>query len=93
MLPDADTDVRKSLLEQAQLNGWSSLHDELQGVDPAAAARIHPNDPQRLQRALEVYRLTGVAMSELQANKNPYLHCHRSSLHWLRTIAPGCMGE
>lgn len=67
-LPDADADVRNALVKQAQVNGWSSLHKELQAVDPVAAERIHPNDPQRLQRALEVYRLTGVAMSELQAN-------------------------
>lgn len=67
-LPDADAAVRKALVKQAQLNGWSTLHEELQAIDPVAAKRIHPNDPQRLQRALEVYRLTGVAMSELQAN-------------------------
>lgn len=73
VLPDADADVRKSLLEQAQINGWTSLHEELQRVDPVAAARIHPNDPQRLQRALEVYRLTGVAISELQANTKSLL--------------------
>lgn len=73
VLPDANADVRKSLLEQAQTNGWSSLHEELQGIDPIAAARIHPNDPQRLQRALEVYRLSGVAMSELQANTKSLL--------------------
>lgn len=73
VLPDADVDVRNALLEQAQANGWSSLHEELQQVDPTAAARIHPNDVQRLQRALEVYRLTGVAMSELQTNTQSLL--------------------
>ncbi|MFK7853480.1 MAG: tRNA (adenosine(37)-N6)-dimethylallyltransferase MiaA [Granulosicoccus sp.] len=67
-LPDADAAVRKALVKQAQVNGWSALHEELQVIDPVAAKRIHPNDPQRLQRALEVYRITGVAMSELQAN-------------------------
>lgn len=65
-LPEADASIRQELLEQAQTRGWPALHEELAGVDPRAAKRIHPNDPQRLQRALEVYRLTGTPMSELQ---------------------------
>lgn len=67
-LPEADKRIRNALVKQANSRGWQSLHDELHRVDPAAALRIHPNDPQRLQRALEVYRITGTAMSELQAN-------------------------
>jgi len=73
VLPDADAGIRKSLTAQAQAHGWPSLHEQLQRVDPVAAARIHPNDPQRLQRALEVYQLSGVAMSELQANTRSLL--------------------
>ncbi len=66
-LPDADAAVRQSLMEEAERVGWAAMHEQLQTVDPQAAARIHPNDPQRLQRALEVYRITGVPMSRLQA--------------------------
>ena len=51
--------------EAAEL-GWGAMHERLRQVDPEAAARIHPNDPQRLQRALEVYELTGVPLSRLQ---------------------------
>lgn len=65
-LPQADAGLRAEIEAQARQQGWPALHDELARVDPAAAARIHPNDPQRLQRALEVYRLSGVPMSELQ---------------------------
>ncbi len=72
-LPEADPQVRKVIEEEAQAFGWQALHDQLRGVDPEAAARIHPNDPQRLQRALEVYRVTGVALSELQKRTQSYL--------------------
>lgn len=67
-LPEADVQVRAALLEEAQRVGWPAMHVQLAGVDPLAAERIHPNDPQRLQRALEVYRITGVPMSRLQAD-------------------------
>jgi len=63
-LPAADETLRESLLQEAATMGWQALHDQLARVDPAAAVRIHPNDPQRIQRALEVYRLTGVPLSE-----------------------------
>ncbi|MCH9698826.1 MAG: tRNA (adenosine(37)-N6)-dimethylallyltransferase MiaA [Gammaproteobacteria bacterium] len=64
-LPDADLVIRKQLELQAREQGWAALHDELAEVDPVAAARIHPNDPQRIQRALEVYRISGESMSSL----------------------------
>ena len=66
-LPSADPDVRQRLEEQASEIGWQGMHDILAKRDPEAAARIHPNDPQRIQRALEVYEITGQSMSELQA--------------------------
>jgi tRNA dimethylallyltransferase len=66
-LPSADATVRAQLEAEAAAVGWAGLHARLQRVDPVAAARIHPNDPQRIQRALEVYELSGVAMSELFA--------------------------
>jgi tRNA dimethylallyltransferase len=66
-LPTADEAVRRQIDGEAVSVGWAKLHEELARVDPQAAARIHPNDPQRIQRALEVYRLAGVSLSELCA--------------------------
>ncbi len=66
-LPAADPAVRARLEREAARDGWPALHRRLAALDPAAAARIHPNDPQRIQRALEVARLTGTPISELQA--------------------------
>ena len=65
-LPAADDATRLKLEEQARELGWEKMHQRLAEVDPEAAARIHPNDPQRIQRALEVYEVTGIAMSQLQ---------------------------
>jgi tRNA dimethylallyltransferase len=64
-LPEADPEMRRQIDREAERFGWGYLHDQLQSVDPAAARRIHPNDPQRIQRALEVYRLTGQSLSAL----------------------------
>lgn len=66
-LPSASPELRQRLLAQADAEGWMALHRRLQEVDPVAAQRIHPNDPQRLQRALEVYEITGRPLSTLQA--------------------------
>lgn len=66
-LPPADPAVRARIEAEAAERGWEALHGELARLDPAAALRIHPNDPQRLQRALEVIRLTGRPLSVLQA--------------------------
>jgi tRNA dimethylallyltransferase len=65
-LPEADPAIRAQLEAEAAEHGWQALHHRLAQVDPIAAARIHPNDPQRLQRALEVYTLTGKSLTELQ---------------------------
>lgn len=65
-LPEADPVVRDQLECEAREIGWGQMHAQLAEVDPAAGGRIHPNDPQRIQRALEVYRLTGKSMSQLQ---------------------------
>ena len=67
-LPSADPEIRARLLQEAAELGWAALHERLQHIDPDAAARIHPNDPQRLQRALEVYELTGQNLTTLQGN-------------------------
>lgn len=65
-LPEADPKVREELEAMAQDKGWEYLHQQLAEVDPAAAQRIHPNDPQRINRALEVYKISGKTMTELQ---------------------------
>jgi len=63
-MPVADPEVRQRLDAEASTAGWASMHARLAGIDPVAAARIHPNDPQRIQRALEIYELTGRPMTE-----------------------------
>ena len=68
-LPVADARIREQIDGQAAASGWASLHEELARVDPEAAARIHVNDPQRIQRALEVYRATGTPITRLQQNR------------------------
>ena len=65
-LPNADPAIRVQLTQEAQLLGWQALHDRLAIIDPISAQRIHPNDAQRLQRALEVFMLSGKPLSELQ---------------------------
>ena len=65
-LPSADPELRAGLDVRAASEGWPALHAELARLDPAAAARIHPNDPQRIQRALEVCYISGRTLSELQ---------------------------
>jgi tRNA dimethylallyltransferase len=65
-LPRAQPGVRAELEGRAAREGWPRLHAELATVDPASAARIDPNDAQRIQRALEVHRMTGRPLSDLQ---------------------------
>ena len=65
-LPQADLAIRRNLDEDAARRGWPALHAELAQVDPRAAQRIAPGDAQRIQRALEVWRLTGKPLSALQ---------------------------
>jgi tRNA dimethylallyltransferase len=65
-LPAANSAVRAQLDAEAIFKGWPAMHAELAQIDSAAAARIHPNDPQRIQRALEVYRLSGKPISVWQ---------------------------
>lgn len=72
-LPEADATLRDALSSDAQRLGWPKMHERLTNIDPVAASRIHPNDPQRIQRALEVYELTGKPLSDLQKNTQPLL--------------------
>jgi tRNA dimethylallyltransferase len=67
-LPEANPQIRAEIEQQAALQGWPALYRELEKVDPQMAGRLHPNHSQRIQRALEVYRITGVPMSSLQGN-------------------------
>lgn len=66
-LPAADPEVRAGLEQQASEIGWAAMHAILTQKDPETASRIHPNDPQRIQRALEVISISGLTMSDLQA--------------------------
>jgi tRNA dimethylallyltransferase len=69
-LPESDQDVRKDIEKKAEEFGWDVLHQQLALIDPVSAKRIHPNDPQRLIRAMEVYQLTNRSMTELMATKS-----------------------
>ncbi len=75
-MPDADPAIRERLDAEMNESGLAAMHARLQQVDPQAAERINPNDPQRIQRALEVHEITGLPLSELQKNdgepKLPY---------------------
>ncbi len=70
-LPQADPALRAALEAEGRERGWPALHGELARLDPATAARLHPTDPQRIQRALEIIRLTGRPMSALLAEQRP----------------------
>lgn len=63
-LPEANETVRKQIEDEAAEKGWPAIHEQLAQVDPESAARLNPNDPQRVQRALEVYRVTGKTLTE-----------------------------
>jgi tRNA dimethylallyltransferase len=66
-LPQANQAIRDELQERANKSGWPGLYEELKRVDPNTAGRLHPNHSQRIQRALEVYLITGSPLSELQS--------------------------
>jgi len=70
VLPQANAELREAISLEAQRRGWPALHADLAEIDAKAAARIMPNDAQRIQRALEVYRISGSAISALQRGAN-----------------------
>ena len=72
-LPSADEKVRSEIEAKAALIGWAGLHQELCKIDPISAQRINPNDSQRINRALEVFYLTGKTLTELTAQKGEAL--------------------
>lgn len=65
-MPSANTTIRSELTNEATQKGWAQLHARLKTIDPLAYARIHPNDAQRIQRALEVYMISGKTITEWQ---------------------------
>lgn len=73
-LPVADASIRAELQARAEREGWDALHAFLETIDPDAAKRINPNDSQRIQRALEVYWLSGKNISEWQKDTSPLTH-------------------
>lgn len=73
-LPETDAQIRRNLAARAEQEGLTALHAELEKIDPLAADKIHPNNPQRLLRALEVYEQTGIPLGEhwqRQGQENP----------------------
>lgn len=81
-LPSADPAMRARIERQAAEQGWEVLHRQLQEIDPDAALRIHPNDPQRLSRALEVFFISGKTLTELtkiSGEPLPY-HVHQFAI-------------
>jgi len=79
-LPPADETVRRAIDAEAEERGWPALHGDLQSVDPRAAGRIEPNDRQRIQRALEVYRTSGKPLSVWHEDSAP----QREDLRYLK---------
>ncbi len=78
-MPSANPEQRAALLKEAETSGWPLLHERLQAIDPVSASRIHPNDAQRIQRALEVYLLTGknrTDFHEAQKSEKRDVHIH-----------------
>ncbi|MCL1077398.1 tRNA (adenosine(37)-N6)-dimethylallyltransferase MiaA [Parashewanella spongiae] len=74
-LPNTVPEIRDQVLQEAEKLGWLAMHDKLREIDPVSAERIHPNDPQRLSRALEVFRISGKSLTELtqvKAEALPY---------------------
>ncbi len=94
ILPEANPDVRNKLNAEAEASGWDSLHQRLLRVDEVSGKRIHPNDKQRIQRALEVFELTGKPLSQLhkeaQMDALPYRLLKIALIperEWIRDLA------
>jgi tRNA dimethylallyltransferase len=90
VLPEADARIRLEIEHEAERTGWQALHKKLQRVDPAAADRIQPGDQQRIQRALEVWQITGESLTGLQAQqrqkKLPFPSCKMVVCPSLRSV-------
>jgi len=68
-MPPADPAIRQAIEQEAAEKGWPAIHEQLAKVDPETAATLHPNHSQRIERALEVYQITGKPMSEFKAEQ------------------------
>jgi tRNA dimethylallyltransferase len=89
-LPEADPDIRQRIDQCADEEGWPAQHEKLKAIDATAASRISPNDAQRIQRALEVYEITGRCLTDLQKNTNDSV----SSIRWVKAaLAPESRDE
>lgn len=93
-MPPADAAVRARLEQQAAAIGWAGMHAELARVDPPTAARLAPGDSQRIQRALEVWHVSGRPLSSFHTTKTGAASAHPISagafFPWNRRTAPGC---
>ena len=87
-LPPADAAVRRQIEERAAQEGWPALHAELARVDPITAARLAPGDSQRIQRALEVWQLTGQPMSALHTTKSGAARAQQTGAGSLFSLEP-----
>ncbi|HRN08211.1 MAG TPA: tRNA (adenosine(37)-N6)-dimethylallyltransferase MiaA, partial [Ottowia sp.] len=87
-LPPADAAVRRQIEERAAQEGWPALHAELARVDAATAARLAPGDSQRIQRALEVWQLTGQPMSALHTTKSGAARAQQTGAGSLFSLEP-----
>ncbi len=76
-LPEADASIRAAIDAEAETSGWPALHAQLSEFDPDAARRIKPTDSQRLQRAIEVYRLSGRSLTDWQREAEPAASANR----------------
>jgi tRNA dimethylallyltransferase len=79
-LPESDATVRAEIDAEAAERGWPAMHQELARIDPRTAVRLKPNDAQRIERALEVFRVSGVPMSQLLGRKKSALPFHLIAL-------------
>jgi tRNA dimethylallyltransferase len=76
VLPEADEAIRLKIEEEARQRGWPQMHQELMTIDPATALRIHAHDAQRIQRALEVYYISGTTLSAFQSEQKKIPEYH-----------------
>ena len=87
-MPAADPLVRAAIEAEAAVHGWPAMHAQLAQVDPATAARLQPGDTQRIQRALEVYRVSGQPLSHFHTPKNIATSAHGTGARALISLEP-----
>lgn len=80
-MPPTNLELRAQIEARAAEQGWPALYEELRAVDPATAARLHPNHSARIERALQIYHATGIPMSEYHMGQNESDFCCRFDLH------------